>query len=140
MVLLEASGGKSVMIARRGQVSASVGWWEWWATAALVATLLVVGHNLLMTGNAHAASNDSAPDARVHAPVELHPGIAPSLGECGSVQIAAQPSNSTFNGPSGSALLNQVALILFFPSSNIWTAPPTCPPQVRRALLQIYRM
>lgn len=124
------------MISRRGEVSARTRWWERWAAVLLVAALLIVGHDLLMTGNAHAASTVAAHDAPRHAPLEL----VPSLGDCGSAKRAARPSVVTVNGPCGPALYDQFAIGLISPLSNISDAPPTLPPRVRRALLQIYRV
>jgi hypothetical protein len=116
--------------------------------------LVIVGHDLLMTANAHGVMRESA-----SASVETHhagdsalasgsaaSGVAASPASnpdrnCETVRVAAPPSGlaSTLDG-GAAAIAPDARESLPSVAGPLRSFPPTRPPDTRRALLQVYRI
>ena len=128
--------------------------WRRWPLAGLLVALVAVGHDLLMAGDAHAApppmqqtalGGHAVPahtrDAVARAGDDAHATGIASRDGCGSGQaVSARGADASLarstastsagclrNAPSGTAF-------------GFEEAPPTLPPRVRRALLQVFRV
>ncbi|MDQ3781000.1 MAG: hypothetical protein M3354_10730 [Chloroflexota bacterium] len=122
----------------------------WWA-GVLFAVLVIVGHDAMMAGNAHAASrphhavrgvelasradeadanrrNANAIDHRIHTDgcSALRPGIRRDDGDS-----ALDTSDAMGSSEQTTALDLSV---------DPWWREPTAPPRVRRALIQVFRI
>jgi len=95
---------------------------------ALGLLLVVLGHDTLMAANPHASE---------HAAHERAPVQAPEA--CGPTQGVQTPSSSDLDlhGTVGAPLLVSLAA-LAAPDVPRWWSEPSHPPDVRRALLQVY--
>lgn len=110
-----------------------------------VALLMMVGHDVLMAGDAHAVSaqltHASASSTRLDAETEGQTHIAMGRGDCEPAQAAvlrwpdpapdAADAASSVQPAPANAIIHAV-------SAN--DASPTLSPRRRRALLQVYRI
>lgn len=108
---------------RRGRVSLPA--------LALIGLLVLLGHDSLMAANPHAQAAPHAEHAAGHQPVQA---------ECG-VQGGTRPSSLEMpglDGPIGAPPVpsRHTAASLVGPAA--WSIAPTYPPDVRRALLQVF--
>lgn len=145
------------MILKGDQARGRVRAWERWVAAAVVAVLLVVGHDLLMAGAAHAApmAVPGAASGPAHNPAadgtlrhageagerRLDPSAGPSADPCGSDYAAVGRRSSVDLEDSAPVdLADSVPRLTASPSIKVPSAPPGLPPRVRRALLQVFRI
>lgn len=148
--------GRHSMIPWGRQVGARNGARRRWAVVALVAVLLIVGHDLLMTGDAHAAAGPphrsaaSAPDHLGAAAAFRHASsaadgseasAAATLGACGTNATATwRRIDLGFDDAGGGALAGASRRLDTLLAIKTSAPPPTLSPRARRALLQVFRI
>lgn len=120
-----------------------------WTLIGMLAVLLVIGHDVLMTGDAHAAlapghrhaSGMPAADTGADADAGSRTDVTSSLGECGTAPSAAFRRPDPNLEATGTACSSEPAPALAtVPVASTGGAHPGLPPRTRRALLQVYRI
>lgn len=123
--------------------------WGRWQFVGLLLVVAVVGHAASMAGGAHAATPSThhmAPHTpAVHAAVPdsgaARTGSEAMRGDCESDQaVAPTRAGDGFSGPAAVAPVSAFSDFETMLPAGRPATPPTLPPRVRRALLQVFRI
>lgn len=133
------------------QVGALMGGARWrrWPLVGVFLVVAVVGHAASMAGGVHAAT-PPIHHPTPHAPV-VHAAVPDSVaartgaeamrGDCGTDQaVAPGGADGGFSGPAAAVPVDALSDLATMLPAGRTAPPPTLPPRVRRALLQVFRI
>lgn len=120
-----------------------------WPLVGFLLVIAVVGHAALMAGGVHAAS-PPAHQTALHPPTAhasdpdlgaVRTGAGAMRGDCGTGQaVAPRGADLKFGGPASVVSSDPFAAVATLLRMDHAPDPPTLPPRVRRALLQVFRI
>jgi len=123
--------------------------WRRWPLVGFLLLVTIVGHAAMMAGGVHAvmpSTRHTAPHTPVmHAAVPdssaARTGSEAMRGDCGSDQaVAPARADGGFSDPAAADLADAFSDRATMHPGGRTTTPPTLPPRVRRALLQVFRI
>lgn len=150
------ASGRHLMVRRVSPLRAKGETWGRWACVAVLTALLVVGHDLLMAGDAHAVAGPthlSAVSLPAHARADdsfRHASatgdgsateVADPFGACGTSEPATwRPADLGLEDTGEEALPGTLLRLGTRFAIAAAALPPTLSPRARRALLQVFRL